>query len=168
MRSCLLILTVAACAFGQAAEQGESEKREYHQHHVSGFLGGTHLDREDHVTWGAEYEFRFKPWGGWSAVYEHVNKDARDNVMVFPFVWHAHKRLHINVGPGFEREFEREGESGEGRMVKNFLFRTGATYTFKLYKGWSIGPDVAVDFVSGKHAFVYGISFGHGFRGKEF
>jgi hypothetical protein len=47
-----------------------------------------------------------------------------------------------------------------------FLFRIGAAYEFMLNERWMLTPEIAVDFVDGEEAFVYGLVLGYGFYKK--
>jgi hypothetical protein len=161
------IVLCAALFTGLAQAQEEPEG--FHRIHAAVFLGGTHHSERNAFTFGGDVEWRFSRWAGIGFTGEHVNKPFRENVWIFPVFIHATRGLRFNLGPGFERATEEEIAEGEAagtpssRTVRKAMFRTGVTYDFELKHGWTVGPDIAVDFIAGEAVFVYGIAIGHGF-----
>ena len=149
-------------------EGGESEE-EYHQHHLSFFLGGSHHEGENGMTVGGDYEFRFHRRFGAGLDFEYAGGDFRDELFIFPLTIHATRSLRFSTGPGFERELRRtEMEDGEPHVreaSREFVYRIGILYDF-FHKSFSVTPNVAFDFSPNRAVFVYGVSFGFGFRPK--
>jgi hypothetical protein len=171
--SAVLLLLPLAVGLACAEENTPAEKHEYHRFHLAGFIGGTHNGEKNAFTYGGDLEYRFHQLFGVSAGFEHVNAPFRDNVWTFPFVIHPYRGIRLYLGPGFERAKEsvEEPESPLAPpatvTVRNGLFRIGGAYSVHLKRGWSVGPDVAVDFVGGQAVFVYGLAIGFGFKEVE-
>lgn len=168
MRPLLLLpaLVLVLPAFGQ--HESDGSEAGHHRHHVAFLAGGSHNTEKDGGTFGADYEFRLSRRIGVLATYEHVGGDFREDLMAFTAAWHSWKGLRLSAGPGFDREpsetealAERDSRSN-GRHVRR-LFRIGGGYDFHLPRGFTVGPDFAVDFLKGEKVLVYGINIGFGF-----
>ena len=150
-------------------EERESSK-EYHQHHLSFFLGGSHHEGENGATYGGDYEFRFHRRFGLGVDFEYAAGDFRDDIFIFPLTVHATRSLKFTTGPGFERELRRvEVENGEPHVreaSREFVYRFGILYDI-FHKSFSVTPNVAFDFSPNRTVIVYGVSFGFGFKAKE-
>lgn len=132
-------------------------------------IGGSHASGRSGTTVGTDYEFRFHRLFGVAGTAEYVAGDFRDSVGVMSLMVHPTHNLRLSVGPGIERAMKEEvaepGEepvSGVSRWHK--LFRIGANYDFHLKHGWTVGPDVALDFAEGRHVLVVGLAIGRGFN----
>jgi len=168
----LLSLSLSAgTAF--AAQQAGATEETYHMHHFSLVLGGSHASGKSGFLAGGEYELRFHPHFGAAFTGEHVGQDFRETVISFTPVVHPWKQLWLAAGPGFDRKddaasvFEIEEPAGTARTLEKrtrSLFRVGGCYAFEIGRGFTLGPDLAVDFLSVERVFVFGISLGYGFR----
>jgi hypothetical protein len=155
------VLTVS-CLW--AEEAGEAPGS-YHKHHISAFLGGSHGHEMNGATVGGSYEYRFNKYLGAAVTAEHLGQDFRENLVVFTAMVHPWKGLVLAAGPGLDRARELEFEAGEATPVgstirKMGMMRTGAGYEFEFKHRFTIGPEMAVDFVDGHRVFVYGFSVG--------
>jgi hypothetical protein len=152
------------------AEEAGSHEEGYHMHHFNLLAGESHADGKNGFAIGGEYEFRFHHRLGMAVTGEHVGQDFRESVVVFTPVVHPWKQLWLAGGPGFDHKdeavevAEAAGEGGMAEKRTRGLFRVGGGYTFELGRGFTIGPDLAVDFLSGEQVLVYGVSFGWGFK----
>lgn len=162
----ILIPLIALPALAQHEAYGNGEA--HHRHHFAFLAGGSHNTHKDGDTFGADYEYRFAHRVGLLTTYEHVGGDFREDLMAFTAAWHPWKGLRLTAGPGFDREpqesLEAHGsEPHEGHKRTRGLFRVGGGYDFHLPRGFTIGPDLAVDILKGEKVFVYGINIGFGF-----
>lgn len=154
-----LTLTLAFTAMGAAA-QAEEPAGEFHRFHAAVLIGGSHNGDLNALTFGGDVEFRPTRPIGIGFTGEHVNEPFRENVWIVPVVLHPMPRFKLSVGPGIERA----REAGEGHHVaQHALLRVGATYDIPLTHGWTLDPDIAVDFVNGERVVVYAMAIG-----KEF
>ena len=169
MRNFLLAaLLLTPCVL--AEEAGEAPES-YHKHHISAFLGGSHGHDMNGATVGGSYEYRLNRYLGAAATAEHLGQDFRENLVVFTAMVHPWKGLVLVVGPGLDRARENEmalegAEAGPvGSSIRKMgLMRTGAAYEFEFGHRFTIGPEIAVDFVDGHRVFVYGVSIGVAMR----
>lgn len=155
------ILTVS-CVW---AEEAGEEPGNYHKHHISAFLGGSHAHDLNGATVGGSYEYRLNRYLGAAVTAEHLGQDFRENMVVFTAMVHPWKGLVLAAGPGVDRAREIEFEAAEvgvahSTIRKMGLFRTGAAYEFEYKERFTIGPEMAVDFVDGHRVVVYGVSIG--------
>ena len=143
-----------------ATEMDSPEHREaehYHHNVIELFLGNTYEDgdhgSENGFTVGLVYERRFSELLGIGGFYEYASGDFDKWSIGIPFFLHPYKGWRFQLAPGLEYRHSKE----------EFLFRIGAAYEFMLSGHWFFMPEVAVDFVDGEEAFVYGIALGYGF-----
>ncbi len=128
--------------------------------HAAGFVGESHNGDRNGVTFGGDLEVRVARLFGIGVTGEHVNEPFRENVWVFPLLIHPTRALKLTVGPGIERAREDEPAS---RFRNHALLRVGATWEFPLRHGWSIDPDLALDFVEHQRVVVYTVAIAREF-----
>ena len=92
-------------------------------HHLSVFLGGTHMFDEDHngETIGLDYEYCVSEILGLGFVIEHAYEDIDATTFLTVADIHTSIGAIFQVGPGIE--FTDHGD--------RFLFRVGTMYEFK-------------------------------------
>ena len=140
----LASLTCVATMAAQAQESGtEAEKRNF----VEVFVGITHDDGENDPSLGLTYEHRFGRFGT-GFIAEFTKADRRETVLALPFFWHPADPWRTVVAVGTELN---DGEN-------SFLTRVGGSYEFE-FSGWSLSPEVNVDFVDQGAVLVIGASF---------
>ncbi len=155
---CLAVLLLSTGAYAQ-----EHEAAEFHQIHAAVLVGDSHSPHQNGFTFGGDVEFRLVRRLGLGITGEHVNQPFRENVWVFPAVVHPVAGLKLTVGPGIERVFD---EHAPHHTEQHALLRLGASYDIPVRRGWTIDPDVAVDFVDGETVVVYVVALGKEFRPK--
>ena len=99
------------------------------------------------------YERRLSSLLGVGGAYEYAAGDFDKWSIGVPLFIHPYKGLRFQLAPGLEH---KKGED-------KFLFRIGAAYEITLSDRWMLIPEIAVDFVDGDEAVVYGLAFGFGF-----
>lgn len=160
----LLFASLAgAAAFGQHGE-GEAP----HRHHIAFLAGGSHNTGKNGGTTGADYEYRFARRFGAAATFEYVGGDFREDLFAFTAVMHPWKGMRLVAGPGFDRELREHESSHEPTVPETHkkyrgLFRFGGGYDLHLARGFTIGPDLAVDILKGEKVLVYGLNIGWSF-----
>lgn len=161
----LSLALLPGAVFGQHEEAAREEG--HHRHHIALLTSGSHNTKKDGDTMGVDYEYRFAHRLGVLATYEHVGGDFREDVVAFTAAWHPWRGLRFVAGPGFDRE-PREAEDAhehspadKGRRTRALL-RLGGGYDFHLARGFTIGPDLAVDILRGEKVLIYGINIGFG------
>jgi hypothetical protein len=171
-----LVRTVAFSLFAaltvvpavSAQESASQEPEPLPPFHVAALIGESHNGDRNGVTIGGDVEFRIGRLIGVGFTGEHVNKPFRENVWIVPLLIHPTAGLKLTAGPGFERLREEgivEGasENTARKVVQRALWRVGVGYDLPLRHGWTLDPDVAVDFVDGEKVLVYALGIG-----KEF
>ena len=143
-----------------AAEQTHTthpDAGHHHQHVVEFFVGNTYEDShhgsENGFTVGFTYERRLSSLLGVGGAYEYAAGDFDKWSIGVPLFIHPYKGWRFQLAPGLEH---KKGED-------EFLFRIGAAYEITLSDRWMLIPEIAVDFVDGDEAVVYGLAFGFGF-----
>jgi len=140
----LVFMACAASTTAQAAESGtETEDRNF----IELFAGITLDDGDNTPSLGLTYEHRFGRFGT-GFIAEFTKADRRDSVLALPFFWHPADPWRTVVAIGTEYN---EGEN-------SFLTRVGGSYEFE-FSGWSLSPEVNVDFVDQGTVLVIGASF---------
>ena len=143
----LYILAFVVSAASAAAEAQESGTEAEDRNFIELFVGITHDDGENDPSLGLTYERRFGRFGTGFIV--EFTKDARRNsVGALPFFWHPAEPWRTLVAIGTEYS---DGEN-------SFLTRVGGSYEFE-FSGWSLSPEVNVDFVDEGTVLVFGASF---------
>ena len=145
LRAAVLALVLAA-PVTLAQESGDSIE-DFEANSFELFIGATLHDGESDASYGASYERRVGKAFGIGGLVEYTN--GREWVFAVPFTWHITEPWKVLVAPGFEHE---EGESF-------YLTRVGTAYEFK-FTGWSLVPEVNVDFVDGEVKTILGVSVG--------
>jgi hypothetical protein len=128
-------------------------------HHTVGvFLGASNIDDETDFSYGFEYEYKFNQTWGIGPVYEKTD-DAHhgDGVEVKLISLYAHIQPAIRLGVGYGEE-----KVGGDHPHSEDLIRVSAAYDFHV-GGFGIAPTIALDFVDGERAEVFGIAFSKSF-----
>ncbi len=134
---------MASCA--QASEQ--------RSHYPGVFIGYTHAQSETHFTYGFEYEYRFEPSWGLGLLYEKT-PDAHHGdgttLILGEFYYHPDDNLRFGIGAGKER-------IGGHHPHSENVIQLNASYDIH-FGDFGIAPTVAVDFIDGEKAYVFGVS----------
>ena len=142
----LAMLVFIACA-ASAAQAAETETEAEYVDFIEVFVGITHDDGENDPSLGVTYEHRFGRFGT-GFIAEFTKSDRRDSVLAVPFFWHPADPWRTVVAIGTEYN---DGEN-------SFLARVGGSYEIE-FSGWSLSPEVNVDFVDAGTVLVIGASF---------
>jgi hypothetical protein len=113
------------------------------------FVGGTFYDDAANASVGALYLRRLNEKFGIGVVAEYTESDDRGWVFALPVVFHITEPIKIKIAPGVEYT---DGNT-------EYLTRLGASYEFG-FTGWSLAPELIVDFVGGEVKTVVGVAFG--------
>ncbi len=140
-------LAILACAVSITAHAQESETEAEERNFIELFVGITHDDGENDPSLGLTYEHRFGRFGT-GFIAEFTKADRRETVLALPFFWHPADPWRTVVAIGTEIS---DGDS-------SFLARVGESYEFE-FSGWSLSPEVNVDFVDQGTVLVIGASF---------
>jgi len=130
-----------------AAQAEEIEPTSESLNLVEVFAGITHDDSENEFSLGATYERRLSDRFGTGVIGEFTQD--REFVLVVPIFWHPVEPWRFLVGPGTVIE---DGDH-------EFLLRVGGSYEIE-FSGWSLSPELNLDFVDSDVVFVIGASFG--------
>jgi len=128
-------------------------------HHTVGvFLGGSNIQDETDFSYGLEYEYKFNDTWGLGPVFERTpDADHGLGVNVTLLSLYAHVTPSVRLGLGFGEE--RIGGDASHDVHKEDLIRVSAAYDFHFDGGFGIAPTIAIDFVDGEQAEVFGIAF---------
>ena len=140
---------ITTSALAQEAEAAE----EFALNGIEIFMGATLNHGDSNASFGASYERRLGESFGIGALVEYTDGD--EWVYAVPFSWHVTESWKLLVAAGVEHE---DGE-GEEPSEDTYLTRIGTSYEFK-FAGWSLAPEVNVDFVDGDESTVLGVSIG--------
>ena len=110
-------------------------------------MGITHDDGENEASLGLTYERKFDRFGT-GFIIEFTKADRRETVLALPFFWHPAEPWRTVVAIGTEIN---DGDH-------SFLTRVGGSYEIE-FSGWSLSPEVNVDFVDDDTVLVFGASF---------
>lgn len=144
----LAVVTSLGALNTQAGDSGHLEEHgSAFPHQTLGvFIGDTTEGRrQEGVTLGLEYEYRFTESLGVAGIVEHVWGDFNTSVYVVPLAFHKGP-WKVYAGPGIE-----DGEEGSEK-----LFRLGLEYGFHV-GDYEISPQVDADFVGGESLLVFGV-----------
>jgi hypothetical protein len=124
-------------------------------HHFPGvFVGYTNAADETHFTYGLEYEYKFNQTWGVGGVYEKVD-DAHHGdgvtVKVAELFYHPLNNIRLGVGVGEEK-------IGGAHPHTEDLYRLTASYDYHI-GDFGLAPTIAVDFIDGEKAYVFGVAF---------
>jgi hypothetical protein len=139
------IALTCACSIATAQETGA----DFEANALELFLGFTYDDSENEPSIGMTYERRMQEKFGWGLIVEFTDSATRETVVAVPFFWHPAEPWRVLAAAGVEKS--------DG--ANNFLFRVGGSYEIG-FSGWSLSPEVNVDFVDRSAVLVYGVSFG--------
>ena len=141
----LVFLACATVPVAQAQESGseEAEKRNF----IELFVGITHDDGENEPSLGLTYERKFDRFGT-GFIVELTDADRRETILALPFFWHPAEPWRTVVAIGTEIS---DGDN-------SFLTRIGGSYEIE-FSGWSLSPEVNIDFVDHGTVLVFGASF---------
>lgn len=123
-------------------------------HHNPGiFVGYTHAESETEFTFGFEYEYKFNQEWGVGFVYEKIN-DAHHGdgvtVKVAEVFYHPFKNFRVGAGLGEEK-------IGGTHPHTEDLYRLTASYDYHI-GDFGLAPTIAVDFIDGHQAYVFGVA----------
>ena len=124
-------------------------------HHLSVFLGGTHVLNEDHTgeTIGLDYEYRVSHLLGVGFVAEYAFEDVDATTLLAVADIHSKSGFIAQVGPGVE--FTDHGD--------RFLFRIGALYEFE-FDDFTVSPQFHIDIAeNADDSLVFGLAIGKHF-----
>jgi hypothetical protein len=123
--------------------------------HIPGlFLGFTDTGSAEDFTIGLEYEYKFDSGWGVGAVYERIDDGSNgDGIDIFLGSVYYHPGSNIRLGLGAGRE-----EIGGNKNKSKDLVRVSAAYDFH-FDRFGIAPTIAVDFIEGDQAYVFGVAF---------
>ncbi len=111
-------------------------------------MGITHDDGENEASLGLTYERKFGRFGT-GFIAEFTKAENRETVLALPFCWHPAEPWRTVVAIGTEIS---DGDH-------TFLTRVGGSYEFE-FSGWSLSPEINIDFVDRSPVLVFGASFG--------
>ncbi len=147
---------LAVLGFALLPLQVAAQEREIHSPHVlEFFVGNTSADhhgtRENAFSVGAQYRYQFSDAFGVGLLAEYARDPLDAWVVGVPMVVGLGDRgWQLTAMPGAEIE------GGE----QEFLFRVGLGYEFETRGGYSLKPEINVDWVDGETSVVAGISIG--------
>ena len=143
----LTLLIFVVCAASTAAQAQESGAEAEEKNLLELFVGITHDDGDNEGSLGLTYERRFKQFGT-GLILEITKSETRDGVLALPFFWHPADGWRTLAAIGTEKS---EGEY-------SILGRVGGSYEIE-FSGWSLSPEVNVDYVDRGTVLVIGASF---------
>ena len=146
----LLVCFILAATPVVAQDNENAEGEAFEANSIEVFLGGTFDDGDSEASFGMSYERRLNESIGIGGIVEYTN--GREWVFAVPFTIHITEPWKVVLAAGIEHE---DGDN-------TFLTRVGTAYEFK-FDGWSLAPEVNVDFVDGDVKTVLGVSFGFEF-----
>ena len=152
-----LIITASHLLAAEQTTATHPDAGHHHQSVVEFFVGNTYEDShhgsENGFTVGFTYERRLSALWGVGGSYEYAAGDFDKWSIAVPLFIHPYKGWRFELAPGLEHKKSEDA----------FLLRIGAAYEFMLSNRWMLIPEIAVDFVDGDEAIVYGLAFGFGF-----
>lgn len=151
MKVLVLALSLVNLALTSGVARASPEE---HHHFPAVFVGGTSFDSEIEFTYGFEYEYKFTSRWGAGVVIEKTN-DAHhgDGTTITLASLFLHPWEDLRVGAGFGKE-----RVGGHHSHKENLTRISASYDFHV-TDFGIAPTIAVDFIDGETATVFGVAF---------
>jgi len=157
--SFLMLAALVASPAHAAEHEGE-----FQRFHAAVLLGGSHNGELNALTFGGDIEFRPTRPLGIGLTGEHVNEPFRETVWIVPVVVHPTRLVKLSIGPGFERN---RATADAHHTEQHALLRLGAALDLPLGHGWTIDPDIAVDFVKHERVVVYAVAIGKEFGGTR-
>jgi len=146
----LVLSSLLASANIQAQERGDGD--DFAPNGIELFLGATVDAGDAEASLGLAYERRVRQNFGVGVMAEFTK--GREWVLAVPFSWHVTESWKVEFAAGVELAPDDDDE---------FLARVGASYEFG-FSGWSLAPELNVDFAGGEVKTVLGASFGWEFR----
>ena len=130
-------------------------------HHAAMFAGvGVEESKQAHnesgIALGLKYRLLFHPKWSIGADIEKLFGDGPDRswVIAMPLSFYLTERWRLFLGPGYEISDNHD----------KYLTRSGLAYEFEMSGGWSLAPEIVIDFISGgTTTYVAGIAVGYGF-----
>ena len=160
----LLVLFYNSNAFGQY--QDTKHDTHFHRNHIAIFTGATtELEREKGTdfTIGVDYVRRFSKSGLLGiGVFGEVNFDKHTELVFgLPLYFYPTNNFWLRAGPGLDIH-KKEEKSHSNETEVGYVIRTGLGYDFEI-SGFTIGPNLSIDFFREKTSLVWGINIGRGF-----
>lgn len=150
LRLSLLPLFMVCFTMASTPVVAQDAENGFEANSIEVFLGATLDDGDSEASFGMSYERRLNESFGIGGLVEYTN--GREWIFAVPFTLHITEPWKVLLAPGFEHE---DGDN-------TYLTRIGTAYEFK-FDGWSLAPEVNVDFVDGDVKTVLGVSFGFEF-----
>ncbi|UWQ90246.1 hypothetical protein QEZ52_15890 [Aliisedimentitalea scapharcae] len=157
------LLSAALLSFGglvpmqSAANEAAHETLEAESgpHIVELFIGSTYADHHGHrehaFSIGGQYRYALSHRTSVGVLAEYATESLDAWVVGIPLV--------VNLGDTRWQLTAMPGAEIEGGNTE-FLFRAGVGYEFEMEGGYSIKPEINVDWVDGEASVVTGLSFG--------
>ena len=79
----------------------------------------------------------------------------REAICAVGLFYHPWPRVRLHLAPGVQRDAARD--------EVDFMVRVGADYEFELRDGWSLSPNLNVDFGPNESLLVFGVQLGYRF-----
>lgn len=141
---------VPASLKAQETESGNAE--ELLPNGIELFVGATFYDGDAEASFGVDYERRIQEDFGVGVMAEYTQ--GREWVLAVPFSWHVTESWKVVFAAGVELGPDDDDE---------YLARIGASYEYG-FSGWSLAPELNVDFAGDELKTVLGVSFAWEFR----
>ena len=149
------VIALALCGLLAAVSvqaQERSDDEGFEPNSIELFIGATFDAGDSEASLGLSYERRLRQDFGVGVMAEYTK--GREWVLAVPLSWHITESWKAEFAPGVEISPDDGNE---------FLARIGTSYEFG-FTGWSLAPELNVDFAGGEVKTVVGISFGWEFR----
>ncbi len=144
-----MALILLCCCYCTANAQQSSTAE---PHHLSVFVGGSHVEDLTEFTIGLDYEYRINYFLGVGSVIEYATENINATSLLFVADLHIWRGFAIQAGPGVEF---RNGESAA-------VGRIGGLYEFE-FSDYTLSPQVHVDITDQENTLVFGLAFGVSF-----
>lgn len=139
LASILLLSIVSSTLFAAEEEHagGGSHEEGHAKNHLGIFLGSTKEEGHFRDTYGFEYSRRINDLWSIGGVIERADRDEDSTLAIIVAHYRLTEALHLGLG------FGRKDPSDERRAVG----RLSIGYDIELGGGWSISPEIAMDFI---------------------
>jgi hypothetical protein len=155
-----MVIVTALLSITGIVKANENESGHLPRHHLAVFAGGgvekEHGHSEAGSALGVKYDFQFhKMWSIGVAVEKLFGSGTeRSLVVAIPVSFHPNENWRLFFGPGYEFHDKKD----------KALIRVGVAYEWELKNGWSLSPEVMVDFLEGgAKTYLAGLAIGHQF-----